>query len=99
MRPIHYVLTGFLLAAELVVLIRAILRPHREPASRLAWVLLIVAVPILGVIAYLLLGETRVSLRRKRIGQEIEWRVPAGTRRIRVVDVTYQPEAAGHHAL
>lgn len=31
-----------------------------------------------------------------RVGQEIEWRVPAGTRRVRVVDVTYQPEASGH---
>jgi regulator of nucleoside diphosphate kinase len=31
-----------------------------------------------------------------RVNQTIEWAVPGGTRRIRVVEVTYQPEAAGH---
>lgn len=30
-----------------------------------------------------------------RVGQHIDWRVPAGRRRLRVVDVPYQPEAAG----
>ena len=30
-----------------------------------------------------------------RANQSIEWRVPGGTKRIRVVEVTYQPEAAG----
>jgi len=30
-----------------------------------------------------------------RVDQSIEWTVPGGTRRIRVVEVTYQPEAAG----
>ena len=34
-----------------------------------------------------------------RIGQEIEWQVPTGTKRIRVVDVRYQPEAAGDDKL
>lgn len=28
-------------------------------------------------------------------GQETEWRVPAGMKRIRVVEITYQPEASG----
>jgi regulator of nucleoside diphosphate kinase len=32
-----------------------------------------------------------------RVGQTIEWRVPNGTRRIRVVAIPYQPEAAGHY--
>jgi regulator of nucleoside diphosphate kinase len=30
-----------------------------------------------------------------RIGQEIEWRTPSGTKRIRVVELYYQPEANG----
>lgn len=30
-----------------------------------------------------------------RVGQSIEWQVPAGTRRIRVVEIHYQPEASG----
>ncbi len=29
-------------------------------------------------------------------GDTIEWRVPAGKRRIRITDILYQPEAAGH---
>jgi regulator of nucleoside diphosphate kinase len=30
-----------------------------------------------------------------RVGQEIDWRVPGGARRLRVVEVPYQPEASG----
>jgi regulator of nucleoside diphosphate kinase len=30
-----------------------------------------------------------------RIGQSIEWPVPTGTKRIRVVEIRYQPEACG----
>ena len=30
-----------------------------------------------------------------RVGDEFEWTVPAGTRRMRVANVLYQPEAAG----
>lgn len=30
-----------------------------------------------------------------RVGDEIEWAVPAGLRRLRVEEVLYQPEAAG----
>jgi regulator of nucleoside diphosphate kinase len=33
-----------------------------------------------------------------RVGQEIEWHVPGGTRRVRVVAVRYQPEAAARLA-
>lgn len=29
-----------------------------------------------------------------RVGQEIEWPVPTGTKRIRVVEIRYQPEAS-----
>jgi regulator of nucleoside diphosphate kinase len=30
-----------------------------------------------------------------RVGDVIEWRVPKGVRRLKVLDVVYQPEAAG----
>lgn len=30
-----------------------------------------------------------------RIGQEIDWQLPAGPRRIRVVEIRFQPEASG----
>ena len=34
-----------------------------------------------------------------RVGDTIEWDVPAGRRRLRVEEVLYQPEAAGDHHL
>jgi regulator of nucleoside diphosphate kinase len=34
-----------------------------------------------------------------RAGDTVEWRVPSGTRRLKIEDVTYQPEAAGDYHL
>jgi regulator of nucleoside diphosphate kinase len=34
-----------------------------------------------------------------RVGDEFEWEVPAGSVRLRVEEVLYQPEAAGHYNL
>jgi cardiolipin synthase len=43
---------------------RAILRPHREPASRVSWVVVIMVFPIVGIVAYILLGETSIGRHR-----------------------------------
>ena len=53
---LHVVLCG-------MVVLRILLRPHREPASRIAWVAVVGALPILGILAYLLLGETNIGRR------------------------------------
>lgn len=58
---------GLHLAVELAIIVRVILRPHRNPASRIAWVTVIAALPVLGMLWYLLLGET--SIGRKRIAR------------------------------
>jgi cardiolipin synthase len=50
---------------QVVLIIRVLLRPHRDPTSRVAWVVVLLAVPAFGIMAYLLLGET--SIGRKRI--------------------------------
>ena len=34
-----------------------------------------------------------------RVGDEFEWKVPAGSVRLRVEEVLYQPEAVGHYNL
>ena len=47
-----------------VVIIRILLRPHREPASRIAWIVVVLSLPAVGVLAYLLLGETNIGRRR-----------------------------------
>ena len=64
-----------LILAEAAVVVRVLLRPHREPASRLAWIIVIFAVPLLGIIAYLMLGETRISRRRRDHGRDIDARL------------------------
>lgn len=48
----------------LACLVRVLLRPHRDPAARMAWVVVVLALPLVGVIAYLLLGETNIGRRR-----------------------------------
>ena len=50
---------------QITLIARVLLRPHREPAARVAWVVVIIALPVLGFMAYLLLGETNIGRRRK----------------------------------
>ena len=68
--------TAVIVAADAATIARALLRPHREPASRLAWIIAVLALPIGGVILYLLLGETRISGKRRQRGKEVESRLP-----------------------
>src|SRR5262245_53959742 len=69
---IHSTLGGLaLLVIHLAVIARVILRPHREPASRIAWLVMIIALPVVGMIAYLLLGETNIGRRRARRMQKV----------------------------
>ena len=49
---------------EMAVIVRVILRPHRQPASRIAWIVVVVTLPVVGIVAYLLLGETSIGRRR-----------------------------------
>src|SRR5689334_10898952 len=60
-----------LLLIHLAVIARVILRPHREPASRFAWIVMIVALPVIGMVAYLLLGETNIGRGRRRRMREV----------------------------
>lgn len=50
---------------QVVLTVRVLLRPHRDPASRIAWIVVIIALPVAGFVAYLLLGETNIG--RKRV--------------------------------
>ena len=60
--PTFILVAGVVL--EVAVLVRVMLRPHREPASRIAWVAVIVSLPLIGVIAYILFGEVNIGRRR-----------------------------------
>ncbi len=68
--------SGVVVVADSATIARALLRPHREPASRLAWIIAILALPIAGVILYLFLGETRISGPRRTRGKEINAALP-----------------------
>jgi cardiolipin synthase len=41
--------------AQAAVILRVLLRPHRNPASRLSWAVVVLAVPVAGMLGYLLL--------------------------------------------
>src|SRR5215471_7049356 len=56
--------TGAFLLVHLAVIARVILRPHRDPASRIAWIVVIVVLPVIGILGYIFLGETNIGRRR-----------------------------------
>ncbi len=60
-------LTLLLFSVQIGLILRALLRPHRDPAARMAWVLVIAVLPLFGMLAYLLFGE--VNLGRRRIAR------------------------------
>jgi cardiolipin synthase len=51
------------LVVQVMVIVRVLLRPHREPASRIAWVVVIATLPVAGIAAYLLFGEVNIGRR------------------------------------
>ncbi len=62
---------------EFLLIIRVLSRPHRAPASRIAWVAVIGSLPILGILAYLLLGETNIGRARIARMQEVIQSMPS----------------------
>ncbi len=61
---------------QCVLCVRVLLRPHREPASRIAWIVVIVAMPVLGIVAYILFGEVNLGRRRVARMREVLARLP-----------------------
>ena len=59
------------------VMVRILLRPHRQPASRIAWVAVVGALPGIGIIAYLFLGETNIGRRNLKAMREVRAQLPA----------------------
>lgn len=80
--------------AQVGVMLRAILRPHREPSSRLAWSIVILTAPVVGMVAYLLLGEARISSKRRELGRRIDESICRPSMDERAAEDL----AAGHHA-
>ncbi|MFT3802075.1 MAG: cardiolipin synthase [Burkholderiaceae bacterium] len=72
---IHPLFSLLVYAVHLLVVARAITRPNRTPASRVAWVATIMLLPLAGVLAYLVLGETNIGRDRVRRMREAEARM------------------------
>ncbi|MFZ0467766.1 MAG: cardiolipin synthase [Thiogranum sp.] len=52
---------------QAALIVRVVLRPHRQPASRIAWIVVITVLPVAGILAYILFGE--VSIGRRRVAR------------------------------
>jgi cardiolipin synthase len=63
--------SGWLLLrlVELSVIFRIMLRPHREPSSRIAWIVVVAVIPVLGLLAYIMLGEVNLGRRHLQAQQ------------------------------
>jgi cardiolipin synthase len=64
------------LLVELVLIVRVLLRPHRAPASRIAWVVVIAALPVVGILSYILFGEVNIGRRRVARLRKVLERMP-----------------------
>ena len=82
----------------LAVLGRAVLRPHREPASRVAWVAVIASLPGLGILIYLLLGETSIGRKRVARVREVLASLPPATPSSSANDPRCSPTFPGRYA-
>lgn len=50
--------------------VRVMLRPHRDPGARVAWLAILLVLPFFGILAYILLGETSIGRRQAaRVGR------------------------------
>jgi cardiolipin synthase len=67
---------GLIFLIHLAFVARSILRPHREPASRVAWVVVILSLPVVGIVAYVLLGETSIGRRQAARMREVLSQLP-----------------------
>ncbi|MDP8997627.1 MAG: cardiolipin synthase [Pseudomonadota bacterium] len=55
---------------------RAILRPAREPISKLVWIMIMFVFPFIGIVAYLLVGEVDLGPIRMAKIREVETALP-----------------------
>jgi len=81
-----------LVMLQLAVAARAVLRPFREPTSRIAWVVVIAAIPIAGIVAYVLFGETNIGRKRKSRKREVIASLPRPTHSIGAVTPDHIPD-------
>ncbi len=78
--------------------VRVLLRPHRDPASRIAWIVVIIVIPVVGILAYLLLGETNIGRRRVARMREVISRLPDAAQVAGADGTNLQADVPQHYA-
>ena len=70
-------LAAALVLANIVICVLAlgVLPGNRKPSTAMAWLILILAVPYLGIVAFLLFGSTSVGRKRRAWQSEVNARV------------------------
>ncbi|HET8730195.1 MAG TPA: cardiolipin synthase [Moraxellaceae bacterium] len=64
------------IATQVALIARVLLRPYRDPSSRVAWVVVITLAPVVGMVAYLLFGEVRLANHQVRRLRDALARLP-----------------------
>lgn len=57
------------------VVLRVLTRQRMEPSVRIAWIMVVEAVPFVGILAYLLFGEVRIAHAERQRAQDIRARL------------------------
>jgi len=81
---------------QLALIVRVLIRPHRDPASRIAWIVVVVAMPVIGILAYLLFGEVNLGRRRVERMRAVLARMPAMADADAAVQHPQVPERYAH---
>ncbi|KEZ77903.1 cardiolipin synthase [Salinisphaera hydrothermalis] len=81
------------LAVELALIARVLLKPYRDPAARVAWLVVLIALPVAGIIVYLLLGETSIGRRYTQRMRTVLEQLPAPAS----VTTVHTPDARVQH--
>jgi len=79
----------------LVVSAHILLRRHRLPETRVAWLLIVLGLPYLGALAYLLLGQTSIGKARIRAMQRVMAALPRPECAAPKADVALPGQARG----
>jgi cardiolipin synthase A/B len=61
---------------QLALIVRVLIRPHRDPASRIAWIVVVVAMPVIGIVTYILFGEVNIGRHRVQRMKAVLARMP-----------------------
>jgi cardiolipin synthase len=85
------------LLIEAALIMRVLLRPNRQPASRAAWIVTITTLPVIGIVAYLLFGEVNVGRRRSVRLQQIQDAMNAASSISENEAETFPPEIPERH--